>query len=100
MGAVNIKKATDAVLDKKLTLDNIRFAHRPASVASTDAANCYDRMLHSFISISAQRLCVPLAILLALLRSLQESQYYIRTAYGDSDKSYGGRSDVPYQGTR
>ena len=93
------KKATDAVLDKKLALDNIRLSRRPASVTSTDAANCYDRMLHSVISISSQRLGLPLAVLLALLRPLQESKHFIRSAYGDSTKSYGGKRDIPYQGT-
>lgn len=82
-----------------LALDNIRLARRPASITSTDEANCYDRMLHSVISMSAQRLGPPLAIILALLRPLQESKHYIRSAYGDSTKCYGGKRDIPYQGT-
>ena len=49
-------KATDAVLNKRLALDNIRLAKKPAAIISTDAANCYDRMVHSFISLSIQRL--------------------------------------------
>lgn len=98
-GGRKFKKATDAVLDKRLALDNIRLERRPAAVTSTDAASCYDRMLHSFISISAQRLGVLLVVLLALLRPLQESKYYIRSAYGDSKDYYGGKRPVPYQGT-
>lgn len=49
-------KAIDAVLNKRLALDNIRLAKQPAAILSTDAANCYDRMVHSFISLCSQRL--------------------------------------------
>ena len=38
-------------------------------------------------------------LLLALLRPLQESRHYIRTAYGDSSNYYGGKRPVPFQGT-
>ena len=92
-------KATDAILDKRLALDNIRLFKRPAAITSTDAANCYDRMVHSYISLSAQRLGVPLSIILALLRPLQESRHYIRTAIGDSTSYYGGRQETPFQGS-
>ena len=77
-------KATDAVLDKRLALDNIRLMKCTAVITSRDAANCYDRMVHSFISLSAQRIGAPLSILLVLLMPLQESRHYIRTAFGDS----------------
>ena len=56
-------------------------------------------MVHSFISLSIQRLGVPLAIIFALLRPLQESKHFIRTAYGDSSTFYGGKRPVPFQGS-
>lgn len=82
-------KAVDAVICKRLALDNIRMSKRPAAVISTDAANCYDRMVHNFVSLSARRLGLSLSVILALLRPLQESHHYIRTAYGDSSAYYG-----------
>lgn len=66
-------KSTDAVLNKRLALDNIRLARRPAAITSTDVAHCYDRMVHNYISMNARRLGVPISILLVLLRPLQES---------------------------
>lgn len=92
-------KAIDAVICERLALDNIRLSRRLAAVISTDAANCYDRMVHNFVSISARRLGLSLSVILALLRPLQESRHYIRTAYGDSSTFYGGKRRVPYQGT-
>ena len=92
-------KAVDAVLNKRLALDNIRLMKRPAAILSTDAANCYDRMVHSFISLCVQRLGLSLSIVMALLRPLQESRHFIRSAYGDSTTYYGGRRQVPFQGS-
>ena len=89
-------KATDAVLNERLALDNIRLAKRPAAILSTDAANCYDRMVHSIISLRVQRLGLTLSIVLALLRPLQESRHFIRSAYSDSTTHYGGKRDVPF----
>ena len=56
-------------------------------------------MVHSFISLSVQRLGLPLSVIFALLRPLQESRHFIRTAYGDSSQYYGGKQDVPFQGS-
>ena len=92
-------RALDAVLNKRLVLDSIRLSRRPASILSTDAANCYDRMVHGYISLAAQRLGLPLSTISALLKPLQAAKYYIRTAFGDSNSYYGGARDVPYQGT-
>ena len=92
-------KATDAVLTKRLTLDTFRLNKQPAAVTSTDVANCYDRMVHSYITMSARRLGTQMAVLTALLRPLQESRHYIRTAFGDSTTFYGGKRRVPYQGS-
>ena len=92
-------KAIDAVLNKRLALDNIRLQKRPAAILSSDAANFYDRMVHSFISLSVQRLGLPLSIILALLRPLQECRHFTRTAYGDTSQFYGGKQDIPFQGS-
>ena len=56
-------------------------------------------MVHSFVSLSARRLGLALSVVLALLRPLQESKHFVRTAYGDSTTYYGGKRSVPYQGT-
>lgn len=98
-GGRNKHKATDAVLTKRLTLDTFRLVKEPAAVTSTDVANCYDRMVYSFITMSAGRLGVNMSVLFALMRPLQESRHYIRTAYEDSNTYYGGRRDIPYQGS-
>ena len=98
-GGRNKYKATDVVLTKRLTLDTFRLAKEPAAITSTDVANCYDRMVHSFITMSARRLGTSMSVLLALLRPIQESRHFIRTAYGDSKTFYGGRREIPYQGS-
>ena len=49
--------------------------------------------------MSSRRLGVPLSIILALLRPLQESKHYIRTAFGNSTVYYDGKRSIPYQGS-
>ena len=92
------RRATQAVLTKRLLLDNLRLERRPGAVLSTDIANCYDRMVHSYVSLCGQRLGVSLPVMIALLTPLQESRHYVRTAYGDSNSYYGGKRTIPYQG--
>ena len=92
-------KAMDAVLTKRLTLDTFRLSKQPAAVTSTDVANCYDRIVHSFITMSARRLGTQMSVLFALLRPLQESRHFICTAFSDSRTYYGGKQSVPYQGS-
>ena len=63
-------RATHAVLTKRLMLDNLRLERKPGAVLSTDIANYYDRMVHSYVSLSGQRLGVSLPIMIALLTPL------------------------------
>lgn len=74
-------------------------SRRPAVVVSTDTANSYGRMVHNFVSLSARRLGLSSSVILALLRPLQESRHYIRTAYGGSSTYYGGKRNISYRGT-
>ena len=91
--------AVEAVLNKRLMLDNLRLTATTATVTSTDVANCYDRMIHNVVSLCGQCLGITLAVMTALLRPLQISKHYIRTAYADSTTYYGGERDIPYQGS-
>ena len=68
-------QATDAVLSKQLMLDNLRLERRPGAIISTDIANCYDRIVHSYVSLCGQRLGLSILVMAALLTPLQESRY-------------------------
>ena len=84
------RKATDGALTKRLALDNSRLLSRPMAIISTDAANCYDRMIHKFIAMSCIKWGVPPKVIKALLEPLHKAKHYTRTAFGDSDVYFGG----------
>ena len=90
MGGRKGRKATDGVLTKRLILDNSRITKRHMIIISTDAANCYDRMLHKYISFIGIKWGLAVQVMIALLLPLQKATHYTRTAYGDSSKSFIG----------
>jgi len=90
MGGRKGRKATDGALTKRLLLDNARIFKRSMAIISTDAANCYDRMCHTFISFSCIKWGLAIPIMIALLQPLQQAQHHTRTAYGDSKGFFKG----------
>ena len=60
------------------------------AVPCLDARQCYDRMAHNMLSLSLQRLGVPLQPIRSLLEVLQEAHHRPLTAYGPSSLTYGG----------
>jgi len=84
------KKATDGALTKRLLIDNSRMMAKPIAIISTDAANCYDRMLHKFIAMACMKWGVPSTVMRSLLEPLQTAQHFTRTAFGDSTTSFSG----------
>jgi len=84
------KKATDGALTKRLLIDNSRMLAKPIAIISTDAANCYDRMLHKFIAMACMKWGVPGKVMKSLLEPLQTAQHFTRTAFGDSTASFSG----------
>jgi len=90
LGGRKGKKSTDGGLTKRLILDNARMQCRPMAVISTDAANCYDRMIHKIIALAAMNWGVPNQVIKPLLAPLHKAKHYTRTAYGDSTNYFTG----------
>ena len=78
------KMADDGTLTKVLTYDIIRQTRRSAGLASVDADNCYDRIAHAIASLVFQAFGVPLSALEAMLTTIQEMKFFLRTGFGDS----------------
>jgi hypothetical protein len=83
--------AIDLVVNKTLTFDILRQLKRPGAICSNDAKTCYDLIGHCQALISMQRMGVPKCAVQRLFSTLQEAVHYVRTGFGDSTKSYGGR---------
>lgn len=84
------RKATDGALTKRLILDNAKIYRRSMAIVSTDAANCYDRMTHKFISFICVKWGLAIQVMISLLAPLQTARHHTRTAYGDSTQFFQG----------
>ena len=86
------RKATDGALTKRLAIDNARLLRKPLAIISTDAVNCYDRMLHKFIALICIKWSIAPQVIKSLLFPLQKAKHHTRTAFGDSTTYFQGRN--------
>jgi hypothetical protein len=83
-------RAIDLAVNKVLTNDIFRQAKRTGAVCSNDAKACYDLIGHTPASICMQWQGAPKTAVKCIFTTLQEAIHRVRTAFGDSDLSYGG----------
>ena len=78
--------AIDGVMQKQLFYDDINTLHLHASLSSTDAANCYNRVAQAIASMIFQTFGVTEAPTLSMLTAIQQMKFLLWTAYGDLRK--------------
>jgi len=84
------KKSIEGAIAKRLIIENTRLQRRPLVILSTDAANCYDRIIHKYVSMVCNKWGISTPVMKALLEPLQKARHFTRTAYGDSDTFFSG----------
>eukprot|EP00804_Cyclotella_cryptica_P024304 CCRYP_012569-RA/>CCRYP_012569-RA protein AED:0.31 eAED:0.31 QI:0/0/0/1/1/1/2/0/544 len=91
----------DGAFMKILKADYSRQKWQPLVVMSVDAANCYDRVNHVILALMLHAMGIPIGPILAMLLTIQQMKYYLRTGFGES-KSYmgGGNTKRPMHGMR
>jgi hypothetical protein len=92
------RMADDGILSKTLFYDISRQLRAPAALASVDAANCYDRVAHACASLIFRAFGTPLHPTLSMLSAIQQMQFFLRTAFGDSKRAVGSRVNLRTQG--
>ena len=92
-------RSNETSLNSVLTCDDSRFRRKAMALCSNDAKGCFDCIVHSIAYICMRRFGIPRAALLSMFQTIQTMKHYIRTAYGDSNKSYGPNIPpaIPYQ---
>eukprot|EP00804_Cyclotella_cryptica_P030009 CCRYP_013463-RA/>CCRYP_013463-RA protein AED:0.64 eAED:0.64 QI:0/-1/0/1/-1/0/1/0/212 len=88
----------DGILAKVLFYDISRQLRAPAALASVDATNCYDRISHAIASLVFRAFGVRLSTTLLMLQAIQQMQFFLHTAFGDSKRSVGARAHLKTQG--
>ena len=92
------RMADDGTLSKTLLYDLARQSRRPAGVSSVDADNCYDRVSHAIASLVCQAFGVSESTVCSMLKTIQEMQFFLRTAFGDSTQAAGSSIEIKTQG--
>ncbi len=90
--------ADDGGLAKTLFYDIARQTRTPAAIASVDASNCYDWIAHAMASLIFQSFGVISTAVSAMLETIQEMKFFLRTAYGDSKTFAGSSIKIKTQG--
>ena len=92
------RMAEDGILAKVLFYDISRQLRAPAALASVDAANCYDRVAHAIASLVFRAMGARLPMTLSMLTAIQQMQFFLRTAFGDSKNAVGSKIHLKTQG--
>ena len=88
----------DACLEKTLTFDISRQSRSPMATISVDAAQCYDRVHPTLMSLIWLALTNHPHSVIILLHVLQQMKIFTRTGFGDSSTYFGGPDDIPMCG--
>ena len=70
----------------------------PTGIASVDTDGCFDRIAHPIASLIFQALGVNSQASEALLTTIQEIKFFLRTAYGDSKNFVNSKIELKTQG--
>ena len=93
-------RSNETSLNTTLTLDDSRHRRKAMAIASNDAKGCFDRIVHAVANICMQSLGMPKYPILSMIQVIQLLEHYIRTAFGESDQTYGPArpGTTPYMG--
>jgi hypothetical protein len=80
-------------MTKVMFWDESRTHYHPTCIGGNDFGNCYDRIAHPPASIALQSFGVPRPAIRVLLLAMQMMRFFLKTGYGESDKSYGGLTE-------
>ena len=92
------KSAKEAIITRTLWCDINRLKHRSFAVVSADLSQCFDMIGHSQCSLAMQAQGCPIKPISIMLFTLQNMNYWIRSAYGDAKTLFCAASDDPYMG--
>ncbi len=90
--------ADDGGLAKTLFYDIPRQMRLLAAIPSVDASNCYDWIAHAMALLIFQSFGVEDRAIAAMLETIQEMKFFLRTAYGGSKDFAGSLIEIKTQG--
>jgi hypothetical protein len=91
-------QASHGVLASGLFCDVACALHKTSVIESMDLANCYDAVAHPIAIITLQSFKVREVMVAMMLYVLETMQWFLKTAFGQSEQSFGGTKLDPLMG--
>ncbi len=91
------RTANDGGLAKTLFYNIVCQIRVPAAIALVDASNCYDCIAHAVALLIFQCFGVEDTAVTAMLKTIQETKFFLGTAFGDSKEFAGLTIEVKTQ---
>ena len=89
-GSRKKKTAIECALNKRLVFDILRQTKKTVGICSCDLKSCYDRIVHSFVSMVMQRVGSPTVAVESMFGTIQKLKHVVRTSHGNSEQSFLG----------
>ncbi len=90
--------ATSAVMQKILSVDQLRAKRQAGGIFDCNAAGCYDRIIPPLASIHLQALGLGYQIATILARLMFMAKRHVRTKHGVSSKGIRTKKTAPLYG--
>ena len=87
------KKSIDHALNKRSIFDINRYKKNTLAMASCNLKSCFDRVAHTPAVLAMASKGIPVQPMHSMFETLQNTQFITRTAFGDSEESFGGQED-------
>ncbi len=97
-GSTPGKMAGSAVLQKILSIDQLRIERRGGGIFDCDATGCYDRIIPPFASINLQAMGLGHTIATLLARLMFTAKRYVKTHHGVSTNGIRTKKGAPLYG--
>ncbi len=92
------KMANNGTLCKMLFYHITRQARVLAAIASVDASNCYNRIVHAISSMIFQTFGVPTTAIESMLGAIENMIFFLLIGFGDLKTFVGGGISIKMQG--
>ena len=86
-------------INRRLVIDICNQKRRNGAITGVNAAQCYDCIVYTLFILLCQKEGAPVSTLIMMFGVIQSMTYFICTTFGDSEGSYGGQQDIPFQGS-
>ncbi|KAI2493074.1 hypothetical protein MHU86_21458 [Fragilaria crotonensis] len=91
--------ATDPVFVEELQLELSRITRKTLALTNYDATACYDRIIPNFAMTASRKFGVSATVSHSNARTLEQTDYRIRTDVGLATEGYQHSEDYPIYGT-